>query len=588
MTKKNSTKRIVKFLWDQKKVSPKLTLLMLFTQLISTLLTSTIAPIYISQLLTHIASGQASMRNDVWLLVIYGTILFISSVVIVRISILLAYVVETKMQAVLSETILKSLTQKSLNYHSNKMSGGIVSDSNKLTGSVERFWDMLTFNITPILTTIISSCIVMSFILWQYAVILVILSVLIIYLIIKVQTSKTEFSEEVAKKSSACTAHLADVIGNISTVKSFAKEKEEIDKYIQLNKAWRKANFVEMKYVLITSGTFGLVMNIMNILAFAVAIIATENNVASIGVVYLMISYTLNIVSQLWAVSHTTRMFLRIIGDSTPMINTLDEKIELNDISNPSKLIVKKGKITFDNVRFTHDKNDEPLFNNFNLTINSGERIGLVGRSGSGKTSLTRLLLRFSDVDSGVITIDDQDISKVKQKNLRENIAFVPQEPALFHRTIRENIAYSKRDASEKDIIAAAQKANVMEFIKKLPDGFDTIVGERGVKLSGGQRQRIAIARAILKNAPILVLDEATSALDSESELLIQDALSKLMKGRTCIVVAHRLSTIAKLDRIVVINDGEIIEQGSHQELLQINGTYSKLWQHQSGGFIEE
>ncbi len=242
----------------------------------------------------------------------------------------------------------------------------------------------------------------------------------------------------------------------------------------------------------------------------------------------------------------------------------------------------------FDNVVFTHDENDRALFDGFTLTINPGERVGLVGRSGSGKTSLTRLLLRFSDVDNGKILIDNQDISTVTQDDLHTAIAYVAQEPMLFHRSLRANIAYSKPTASDDEIRHAAKQANALDFIDKLPKGLDTLVGERGVKLSGGQRQRIAIARAILKDAPILVLDEATSSLDSETEKLIQDALAKLMKGRTSIVIAHRLSTIAKLDRIVVLDEGRIAEQGSHTELLGQKGIYAKLWSHQSGGFIEE
>jgi ATP-binding cassette subfamily B protein len=253
-----------------------------------------------------------------------------------------------------------------------------------------------------------------------------------------------------------------------------------------------------------------------------------------------------------------------------------------------TQLTVKKGEIAFTGVSFAHSDSDELLFDGFSLNVASGERIGLVGHSGSGKTTLTRMLLRFSDIASGAITIDGQDISQVTQKSLRESIAYVPQEPMLFHRSLFDNIAYGKPDASVEEVRDAAAKANALEFIEKLPQGFETTVGERGVKLSGGQRQRIAIARAILKNAPILVLDEATSALDSESEKLIQDALAKLMKGRTSIVVAHRLSTISKLDRIIVLENGKIAEQGSHQQLLDKKGTYAKLWAHQSGGFIEE
>jgi len=234
---------------------------------------------------------------------------------------------------------------------------------------------------------------------------------------------------------------------------------------------------------------------------------------------------------------------------------------------------------------------DEPidsLFSDFSLSINKNTKIGLVGVSGSGKSTLMKLLLRFYDVDSGRILISGHDIKRVTQQSLHENIAYVPQEPLLFHRTVLENIAYSKPQATLEQVRTAAKQANALEFIEKLPKGFETLVGERGVKLSGGQRQRIAIARAILKDAPILILDEATSALDSESEKLIQDALEKLMKGRTSIVIAHRLSTIATLDRVVVLDNGKIIEDGSHQVLLKEKGTYAKLWAHQSGGFIEE
>ncbi len=228
------------------------------------------------------------------------------------------------------------------------------------------------------------------------------------------------------------------------------------------------------------------------------------------------------------------------------------------------------------------------MFKNLNVTIKPGERVGLAGRSGGGKTTLTKLLLRFADVTKGRITIDGQDIAMVTQESLRQNIAYVPQEPYLFHRSLRENVAYGQSNATDKQIIEACKKAHALEFIEKLPNGLNTTVGERGVKLSGGQRQRIAIARAILKDAPILLLDEATSALDSESEHLIQQSLTELMKGRTAIVIAHRLSTIQKMDRIIVLDNGVITEEGPHAELITNKGTYAQLWAHQSGGFIEE
>jgi ATP-binding cassette subfamily B protein len=271
------------------------------------------------------------------------------------------------------------------------------------------------------------------------------------------------------------------------------------------------------------------------------------------------------------------------------MISTLDEEIELKDPISPVKLRVDGGDIKFDKIIFTHSENDDKLFDEFSLRIKSGEKIGLVGSSGSGKSSLTYLLLRFNDLDEGKILVNDQDITSVTQSDLHKAIAYVPQEPLLFHRTLRENIAYGKPNATEKEIIMAAKQANAIDFIETLPKGFDTMVGERGVKLSGGQRQRIAIARAILKDAPILVLDEATSALDSENEKLIQNALIKLMEGKTSIVIAHRLSTVAKLDRIIVLHKGHIVEQGTHNELQNIDGgIYAKLWSHQTGGYIKD
>jgi ATP-binding cassette subfamily B protein len=269
------------------------------------------------------------------------------------------------------------------------------------------------------------------------------------------------------------------------------------------------------------------------------------------------------------------------------MLETLAKPISVIDRSK-NQLQVSAGQMSLEHIAFTHADSDVPLFDNFNLAVRAGEKVGIVGVSGSGKTTLTKLLMRFADPTSGAITIDGTNIATVSQASLHDAIAYVPQEPLLFHRSVAENISYSKPGSSDADIRVAAKKAHADTFIKDLADGYDTLVGERGVKLSGGQRQRIAIARAILKDAPILVLDEATSALDSESEKLIQASLDSLMSDRTSVVIAHRLSTIAKLDRIIVLEHGEIVEDGSHDELLKNNGVYANLWKRQSGGFIDE
>jgi ATP-binding cassette, subfamily B, bacterial len=370
-------------------------------------------------------------------------------------------------------------------------------------------------------------------------------------------------------------------------IKSHGREAEELEKLTERAVTWREKSMATMRGFLATSSVYSGIISLLNISALVAAILASQYNVISIGTVYLAITYTFTVARQLWEMNSIMRNYNRLMGDAHDMTEILGLTPDVVDTSK-APLKVTNGEITFNTMTFTHGGAKETLFENFNLTIKPGERVGLVGHSGSGKTTLTRLLLRFSNLDSGSINIDGQDIGKVAQKSLRENIAYVPQEPLLFHRTLRENIAYGKPGASDEEILHAAKLANAEEFITKLADGLDTMVGERGVKLSGGQRQRIIIARAILKDAPILVLDEATSALDSESEKLIQDALTKLMKGRTSIVVAHRLSTISKLDRIVVLDDGKIVEDGSHDTLLKKKGVYAKLWTHQSGGFIEE
>jgi ATP-binding cassette subfamily B multidrug efflux pump len=283
----------------------------------------------------------------------------------------------------------------------------------------------------------------------------------------------------------------------------------------------------------------------------------------------------------------------RNFGAMQDSMETVVKPIDLTDRPGAGDLVVSKGAVTFENVRFHYGKTDG-VIDHLNLAIRPGERVGLVGPSGAGKTTLTSLLLRFFDVEAGRIVIDGQDIRQVRQESLRRSIGMVTQDPSLLHRSIRENIRYGRSKASEADLLEAARKAHALDFIRNLEDkrgrrGFDAFAGERGVKLSGGQRQRIAIARVLLKNAPILVLDEATSALDSEVEAAIQQNLEGLMAGKTVIAIAHRLSTIAAMDRLIVMDKGRIVQQGPHDKLLEdADGLYAQLWQRQSGGFLKQ
>ncbi len=381
---------------------------------------------------------------------------------------------------------------------------------------------------------------------------------------------------------------VADALTNNVIVKTFAAETREITHLNKLTDRFRKVYKKDIGFVSAEGSMRVAIMIILQIIAIAAAAAMVQRNTIALATAIFMLAYLQRIGSQLFVLGDIINGYDQAFLDAAPMTEMLERSDIITDKPGAHDLTLHEATIAFDNVSYRYSDGNEDVLKNLTLSIPAGQKVGLVGHSGAGKTTVTQLLLRFSDATEGSIMISGQDIRNVTQKSLRQHLAYVPQEPLLFHRTIRDNIAYGNTDASDKEIRAAAKQAYATEFIDKLPDGLETIVGERGVKLSGGQRQRIAIARALLKNAPILILDEATSALDSESEKLIQQSLELLMQNRTSIVIAHRLSTIAKLDRIVVLENGTIIEDGTHKELLKIDGVYAKLWNHQSGGFIED
>ena len=380
---------------------------------------------------------------------------------------------------------------------------------------------------------------------------------------------------------------IADTISNNLTVKTFAQETFELQQITRLTDIYQRLFQRDFRWTSSEASLRLLVMSSVQIIAIAIIATMLTQGQIELGIAIFIIAYLQRIAAQLFTLGELVNGYDKLFLQAAPMTEILLTRPTITDAPNASTLHVTKGDIELRRVSYAYsDAPETDVITDLSLHIPAGQRVGVVGTSGAGKTTLTKLLLRFDDIRKGELLIDEQDIQYVTQASLRQALAYVPQEPLLFHRTLRENIAYSKPEATDTEVRQAAKAANALEFIERLPRGLDTVVGERGIKLSGGQRQRVAIARAILKNAPILILDEATSALDSESEKLIQASLEGLMKNRTSIVIAHRLSTIAKLDRIIVLEDGHIVEDGTHDALLQQHGIYAKLWNHQSGGFI--
>ena len=399
-----------------------------------------------------------------------------------------------------------------------------------------------------------------------------------------------EASSLQADARSKMTGRITDAYANISSVKLFSHSmrekafaKDAMDEFlVTVHQQMRFVSGIEsVNYIInmcLVVSTLGLGLYLWS------------NGLATAGVVATTTALALRIIGlSHWIMWQIATLFenMGVVQDG---FNTLLKPVELQDEPGAEELQVSAGEIKFDKVNFSHSA-EVPIFAQLNLRIKAGEKVGIVGRSGAGKSTLVNLLLRFYDVNSGAISIDGNNISAVTQESLRAQIGMVTQDTALLHRSVRDNIAYGKPDASDAEVVAAAKAAHAHEFIQSLQDSmgnsdYETLVGERGVKLSGGQRQRIAIARVMLKNAPILLLDEATSALDSEIEEAISDSLDELMQGKTVIAIAHRLSTIAALDRLIVIDEGNIVEQGSHEELLKTQGLYAQLWTRQSGGFL--
>ena len=592
--KRTSAKQTFRYYWRHLRRFPKLYIPTFVIMPVNVVVNNFIPPLVLAGILNRL-SRHDYVPNHVWAsfggnLALYLALSLVGGTLLWRVFDMFYWRLEGKVERSIHEEVFEHLVGESASFHANHFGGSLVSATNKLSGAYVRLYDTTVFQVAPLIIGLIVVSIVMLPRSPIYTVMLLCFSILYIVVSFRVSGRVRQRGAEVASAESRQTGALADAITNVMAIKSFAAEESERQRFAGAGQHVY-SKLMSMMYAFQRQQiALSSVTGVMSGIALFVAIVSVVSFGDSLATAFLIFNYTSNIVSQLFTFSNNSlRNYNRSFGDASDMIEILGRKPELLDPRKPETVRINRGDIKFKDVTFRHDGADESLFQKLDLHIKPGEKVGLVGHSGSGKTTLTRLLLRFSDIQSGEILIDGQNIARITQDDLRRHIAYVPQEPLLFHRSIAENIAYGEPDADKAAIKAVAQMASAHEFVAALPQGYDTLVGERGVKLSGGQRQRIAIARAMLKNAPILALDEATSALDSESEVLIQKALWKLMEGRTAIVIAHRLSTIQKMDRIIVLDNGKIVEQGSHKELIaQKNGTYARLWAHQSGGFIEE
>jgi len=473
-------------------------------------------------------------------------------------------------------------------WHVDHPAGEVASSLSSFSWAFVDGIDILQWGMLRILVVVLSGIGVMAVVAWPVALVLVALTIAFVLIIIKRSGPVSDAAKQFSEAHSRAEGNAADVIRNVTTVLASSNEPFESERVAELLDQTVRADLRARRVFTITRVWMGGAIGFMTWGAMLVGIILAVRGDIKAGVIYLVLFYAAQVSNQMVESFEYIRNLSRGLGRAAKLVSLVSTPPEVVDDPDAPGLVVRQGRLTFDHVAFSY-RPDQPLLRDFELDVAPGEHVGVVGPSGGGKSTVTRLVLRFMNLQSGRILIDGQDIASVTQESLRRVISYVPQDPQMLHRSIAENIWYGQEGEVDLALVEdVAKAAHVAEFVEDLPDGYQTVVGERGLKLSGGQRQRVAIAQAMLKAAPLLILDEATSALDSESERLVQDALWRLMAGSTALVVAHRLSTIAHLDRIVVVEQGHISEVGTHRELLDggTAGTYRQLWAHQSGGFL--
>lgn len=548
------------------------------------------APLYLRQFFNVLSTGTPSSTtaSELFFLIVMVAVFSLINWVMTRVENILNMWMQSQVMRELYARAFNYLLRHSHNFFINRFAGSLTHKVNKFARGFETILDAIILQFFPTFLFVLGAVVVLSIHNLVLGLMLGIWAVLFVVFQMFVSKKRQPLRAERAEGDSRVTGALADAISNHSAIAQFSGVPHEEGLFAAVVTRWHVATLRIWYADEMTWASLGFFFVFINVALLAGAVIFWLRGELTIGDFVLIQAYLLTAFNQLLGINREMRRFNEAFADAGELVAMLQMPHEVSDVPGAKPLVITNAAIEFEKVGFYFRKPEDPVLKDFDLAIPGGQKVALVGPSGAGKSTITRLLLRLFDVTSGLIMIDGQNIAEVTQESLRDAIAYVPQEPILFHRSLMENIRYGRRDASDEEVVEAAKKAHCHEFIAALPEQYATFVGERGVKLSGGERQRVAIARAILKDAPILLLDEATSSLDSESEALIQDALKTLMEGKTVIVIAHRLSTIMKMDRIVVLEKGAIVADGTHEELLNEGGLYHKLWSIQAGGFIDD
>lgn len=522
-----------------------------------------------------VAGGQANVK----LVALFAALLFLTDVAQTLLSNYGGYIgdmLSIKLQRLMSQRYYEHVLRLPQRYFDSELSGKVINRMNRGISQVATYVQIVSNNFLQFIFSTVLSLAIVAYYSWQVAAMLGLLYPIFIWLTSRTSTKWQDYQKSINEDLDIASGRFAESIGQVRVVKSFLQEARELrffsDRYQRVvsttspqSKYWHRQDVVRR-----------LVLNVIFFAVFGYIFVETARGAYSIGTMVLLIQYAMLIRIPIFSISFIVDQTQRAVANTRDYFEVMDMEPERNESPNARELVVPQGEIVFDSVHFAYDA-DKPILKDISFKIAPDSKVALVGESGEGKTTITNLLLRMYEVNDGEIRIDGQSIAEVTQASLRANIGVVFQEPALFSGTIRENIAYGKPKATPEEIIAAAKAANAHDFISAFEKGYDTEIGERGLKLSGGQKQRIAIARALLKDAPILILDEATSSLDSKSEHMVQEALKHLMKGRTTLIIAHRLSTIQNVDRIVTLKQGTIDEIGSPAELAHSGGIYAEL-----------